>query len=217
MQSSKLVVAGIDEAGRGPLAGSVVACAAVFLPGHHILSLPKDLSLGRLRDSKRLSEKQREKYYSLFKKHPGVKWGIGRVSERIIDQINIHQATKLAMERSVQNLIHKLHYLHDRKDSAAGNNISLLIIDGNIAIDFPLPQRAVIHGDEKVAQCAAASIIAKVTRDRLMRTSHRLYPAYGFDRHKGYGTQFHRDILRKYGACPIHRKTFFPVSQMTNF
>src|SRR3989338_9599837 len=202
MQSSKRIVAGVDEVGRGPLAGPVLACAFIMLA---------KLSLAKLRDSKHLSQRQRNEWYKFFKQHPDVAWGIGRVSERVIDRINIYEATQLAMERAVKNLEQKLHtsklyrctLLRD-----STSHLKLLIIDGITKIKTTIPQQTVIKGDEQIALCAAASIVAKVTRDRLMLRYHARYPMYRFDRHKGYGTQFHLEMLKKHGPCAIHRRTF---------
>ena len=186
----KLVV-GIDEAGRGPLAGPVVACAFAMFQN------PKSkIQISNIKDSKKLSAKQREEIYKLLKENSDVEWGIGRVSERVIDKINILKATKLAMQRAVKNL--------EKKQS----RIDFLIIDGNFGIDLDISQKSIIKGDQKVFSCAAASIIAKVYRDRMMLRYHKKYPDYGFDRHKGYGTELHRDLINKKGLSKIHRKTF---------
>jgi len=193
-------VVGIDEAGRGPLAGPVIACA-ITIPEFPIsnFQFPKNV-----KDSKKLSAKKREEIYKLLKKNPDVKWGIGRVSEKIIDKINILQATKLAMRRAVKNLSKKgTGFL-----SAERNPVPFLLIDGNFGIDLDFPQKSIIKGDQKVFSCAAASIIAKVSRDRMMIKYHDKYPEYGFNRHKGYGTKLHREAIKKYGFCDIHRKTF---------
>ena len=194
MQSSKRIIAGIDEAGRGPLAGPVVASAVVIMPKFH-------LGFGKLRDSKHLSAKQREAYYLHFLHNPHVQWGVGKVSERVIDRINIYQATKLAMERAVLNLSKQVIP-------------NFLFIDGIMKITSTIPQRTVIRGDEKITLCAMASIIAKVTRDRLMLRYHKTYPEYGFDKHKGYGTELHRAMLKKHGPCHIHRRSFAPVKYL---
>ena len=180
------MIVGIDEAGRGPLAGPVVACA---------FCLSKNCSLP-VKDSKKLSAKQREKIYEMLKGNPNIEWGIGRVSEKVIDRINILEATKLAMRRAVRNL--------ERKCS----NADFLLIDGNFGINLNVPQKSIIKADEKVFSCAAASIVAKVTRDRIMLKYHKKYPDYRFDRHKGYGTELHRNLIKKRGFCDIHRKSF---------
>jgi len=182
-----------------------LACAFIMLA---------KLSLAKLRDSKHLSQRQRNEWYKFFKQHPDVAWGIGRVSERVIDRINIYEATQLAMERAVKNLEQKLHtsklyrctLLRD-----STSHLKLLIIDGITKIKTTIPQQTVIKGDEQIALCAAASIVAKVTRDRLMLRYHARYPMYQFDRHKGYGTQFHLEMLKKHGPCAIHRRTFAPM------
>jgi ribonuclease HII len=187
------MVAGIDEAGRGPLAGPVIACAITF-PQFLIFNF-KFLNIN---DSKKLSAKQREEIYEALKDNPDVEWGIGRVSEKVIDKINILNATKLAMKRAVQNL-------SGRTNSAKAD---FLLIDGNFGIKCPIPQKSIIKGDQKVFSVAAASIVAKVTRDRLMINYHKKYPEYCFDRHKGYPTKYHKDIIKNHGLCQIHRKTF---------
>jgi ribonuclease HII len=191
-------VACIDEAGRGPLAGPVVAAAVC-------LSLAKDslarlrMKFPRLRDSKKLSAKRREEIYTKVIHHPSIQWGIGIVSEKIIDQINIFQATRLAMEKAVADLQEK-------------TSVDFLIVDGNMKLrKVSTPQKAIVKGDEKVFSCALASIIAKVTRDRMMVHYHKKYPQYGFNKHKGYGTKLHISMLSRYGSCAIHRMSFHPV------
>ncbi|OGZ22863.1 MAG: ribonuclease HII [Candidatus Nealsonbacteria bacterium RIFCSPLOWO2_01_FULL_41_9] len=184
-------VAGLDEAGRGPLAGPVVAGAVCAKPG-----LPQI----KLRDSKQLSAKQREYFYKILTSHKGIRWGIGIVSEKIIDKINILEATKLAMAKAIKKL--KTDYL---------------ILDGNFKINSSVPQKSIIKGDQKVFSCAAASILAKVTRDRMMLKYHKKFPKYRFDLHKGYPTKIHIKMLKKYGPCNIHRESFGPVASLTNF
>ena len=186
------VIAGIDEAGRGPLAGPVVAAAVV-------IRNPK-FKIQNLRDSKKTTAKNREKIYKILKNSSQVKWGIGRVSQKVIDKINILQATKLAMKRAARNL-----------EKKAKKKTDFLLIDGNFGIDINIPQKSVIQGDEKIFLIKVASIIAKVTRDRSMLRYHRQYPKYRFDKHKGYGTKLHLKMLRKCGPCKLHRKTFNPV------
>ena len=186
----KLVV-GIDEAGRGPLAGPVVACAFA------ILQNPKSkIQISNIKDSKKLSAKQREEIYEVLKQDSNIEWGIGRVSERVIDKINILKATKLAMKRAVKNL--------EKKQA----KIDFLLIDGNFGIDLDISQKPIIKGDQKVFSVAAASIIAKVYRDRMMLRYDKKYPDYGFDKHKGYGTRLHRNLINKKGFSSIHRRTF---------
>ena len=187
-------VACLDEAGRGALAGPVVA-AAVFI------NSKLQFKIKNLRDSKKLTPRAREKFYKIFTTRPGIQWGIGRVSEKIIDKINILEATKLAMKRAVKKLNKKPDFL---------------ILDGNFKIDLPIPQKSIIKADEKVFSCSAASIIAKVTRDRIMERYHKKFPKYGFDKHKGYPTKLHLRRLKKYGPCKIHRMSFRPVKQILN-
>lgn len=185
-------VVGLDEVGRGPLAGPVVA-GAVCIKRGGLLPFAENI-----RDSKKLSAKQREGWYKFLTEQEEVKWGVGIISEKIIDQINILEATKLAMKRAIVNLKIAPDYL---------------LLDGNFLLeDLPISQKAVVRGDEKVISCAAASIVAKVTRDRLMQRYHQKFPQYGFDKHKGYGTKNHLVAIKKYGACPIHRQSFSPFS-----
>jgi ribonuclease HII len=201
-QGFKFVV-GLDEAGRGPLAGPVVAGAVLISPKL------------KIRDSKQLSAKQREEAYKIITKHPAFKWGIGIVSEKVIDKINILEATKLAMVKSVENLLSKSfgHKIDGRQESDQG---LFLLIDGNFKINasrlrqgFGEPkQKSIVRGDQKVISISAASIIAKVTRDRIMEKYDRKFPQYGFAKHKGYGTEFHRNKIKEIGFCKIHRKTF---------
>lgn len=183
-------VACLDEAGRGPLAGPVVACVVIS---------SSRLNLKHVRDSKKLSAKKRDEFYKILTKHPAIEWRIGQVSEKMIDKINILEATKLAMKRAVQKLNKKPDFL---------------ILDGKMALDLKIPQKSIIKADEKVFSCALASIIAKVSRDRLIKRYHKKYPRYGFDQHKGYPTKLHRKRLKKWGSCQIHRKTFKPVSEL---
>ncbi len=188
-------VAGLDEAGRGPLAGPVMAAAVMIRTKRKMQSVKLEFKakslLKEIKDSKKLSPKRRETLYKLLVKEPNIEWGIGRVSEKMIDKINILEATKLAMKKAVNNL-----------------KIDYLILDGNFKIDLDISQKSIKKGDSKVFSIAAASIIAKVTRDRIMKTYHKKYPEYGFDRHKGYATKFHRQALKKHGPCKIHRISF---------
>ena len=177
------LICGVDEAGRGPLAGPVCA-AAVILPEH--------LQIPGLTDSKKLTDKKRRELFPKIQEQ-AVAYGIGLASEAEIDEINILQATFLAMRRA-------LDQLRVRPE--------LALIDGNRETDFGLPVKTVVKGDSLSANIAAASILAKVTRDNLMVEMAKQYPEYGFDIHKGYGTKAHYDALRQYGPCPIHRKTF---------
>lgn len=185
------IVIGLDEAGRGPLAGPVVA-AAVMIKEPRIKGILKDV-----KDSKKLTSRKREEIFKALKQIPEVEWGIGRVSEKVIDRINILEATKLAMKRAVKNL--KL---------GTYNLKPYLIIDGNFPINLKTPQKSIIKADEKVLSCSLSSIVAKVTRDRMMLRYHKKYPEYCFDRHKGYPTRLHRQMLEKHNSSVIHRMTF---------
>lgn len=177
------VICGVDEAGRGPLAGPVCAAAVI---------LPKHLEIPGLTDSKKLSDKKRRELFSLIREQ-AVAYGIGFASEQEIDEINILQATFLAMKRA-------LAQLNGQADFA--------LIDGNRETDFGLPVKTVVKGDSLSANIAAASVLAKVSRDDVMLEKAKQYPAYGFDVHKGYGTRAHYAALEAYGPCPIHRTTF---------
>lgn len=200
-------VVGLDEAGRGPLAGPVTAAAVMIKMSKSnlkskILNLKSNFK--EIKDSKKLTAKKREEFYKILTNHSAIEWGIGKVSEKVIDKINILEATKLAMKRAIKNL--------EKKHRRA----SFLILDGNFKIDSPIPQKSIIKADEKVFSCACASILAKVYRDRIMRRYHKKYSQYGFAQHKGYPTKQHRKMLKKYGPCKIHRKTFKPVKSCKN-
>jgi len=197
-QGNKIVI-GLDEAGRGPLAGPVVA-GAVYIKKFPISGFSK------VRDSKMLSVGERENIYEKIIADKNIEWGVGIVSEKIIDKINILQASKLAMKKAVKNLENKIQCARPE---------CVLLIDGNFRIGTKYFEKPIIKADCKVVSCAAASIIAKVTRDRLMEKYHKKYPKYGFDRHKGYPTSLHYANLMQYGPCKIHRKTFYPVSSMS--
>ena len=177
------VVCGVDEAGRGPLAGPVCA-AAVILPPH--------LEIPGLDDSKKLSDKRRRELFPIIKEQ-AIAYGIGFASEAEIDEINILQATFLAMQRAI-----------DQLNGQAG----FALIDGNRQKDFGLPVMTVVKGDSRSANIAAASVLAKVSRDDLMLQMAETYPQYGFDVHKGYGTKAHYEALRNHGPSPIHRMSF---------
>ncbi len=177
------MICGVDEAGRGPLAGPVCA-AAVILPPH--------LELPGLNDSKKLTDKKRRELFPMIKEQ-AIAYGIGFASEAEIDQLNILQATYLAMQRAIDALEDKAEFA---------------LIDGNRSKDFGLPLKTVIKGDSLSASIAAASVLAKVSRDDVMLEMAEKYPQYGFEVHKGYGTKAHYEALRQYGASPIHRATF---------
>lgn len=183
-------IVGVDEAGRGPLAGSVVA-AAVKLKKY-------SEELQEINDSKKLSEKKREKLFDIIMENFEV--GIGVANSNEIDEVNILNATFLAMRRALEDL---------KKSVKINEESTLILVDGNFKIrEYSGKQEAVIKGDAKSLSIAAASIIAKVTRDRMLVEEDKNYPEYGFAKHKGYGTKAHREALLKYGACPIHRKSF---------
>ena len=183
------LVIGVDEAGRGPLAGPVVA-GAVALKTVHFRN--------RIDDSKKLSALQREKaFVELMDKSV---FGIGIIDEKIIDRINILEATRLAMDEAVRVLIDK--FKHRRK-----KNIHVLV-DGNVKLNINLPFTNIIKGDSKSKSIASASILAKVTRDRIMCSYDKVYPQYGFLQHKGYPTKRHKDALKRFGPSIIHRKSF---------
>lgn len=183
IESGYPLVCGVDEAGRGPLCGPVVAAAVI---------LPVGLVIEGLNDSKKLTEKKREALYDVICKE-AVAYSIAYGTVEEINELNILEATLLAMRRSIDGLSRKADYA---------------LIDGNINRDFQLPARAVIHGDAISPSIAAASILAKVTRDRLCIELDREYPQYGIAKHKGYGTKMHCDALRTHGPSPIHRTLF---------
>jgi ribonuclease HII len=178
-------VAGIDEAGRGPLAGPVVASAVI---------LSREVKIEGLKDSKQLSAKQRETLFDQI--YSSAQVAVSWVDERQIDALNILQATRLAMKKAVESLKTRPHFL---------------LIDGPIRLDLSIRARSIIDGDTLSASIAAASIVAKVTRDRLMVKYHEQYPNYGFDQHKGYPTSLHVERLKQFGPSPIHRLSFGPV------
>ena len=177
------VICGVDEAGRGPLAGPVCAAAVI---------LPKGLEIPGLTDSKKLTDKKRRELFPVIQEQ-ALAYGIGFATEQEIDEINILQATFLAMQRALDKLTVKP---------------DLALIDGNREKDFGLPVKTVVKGDSLSANIAAASILAKVTRDNLMQEMAETYPQYAFEIHKGYGTKAHYAALREHGACPIHRMSF---------
>ena len=182
------VIAGVDEAGRGPLAGPVVAGAVV---------LPVTCDYTIFQDSKKLSPEKRDHLFELIQKQK-ILFGVGICSPEEIDEINILRASLLAMQRAVKDLSCQADYL---------------LIDGTFTIDMDLPQEALIKGEDKSASIAAASIVAKVTRDLLMLEYDVQYPRYHFARHKGYPTKLHKSLIAEHGICPIHRRTFKGVKE----
>jgi ribonuclease HII len=190
-QQGLTLLAGVDEAGRGPLAGPVVA-AAVCLPAHWFAQgLPADLE--GLNDSKQLTKDQRERFFACLMALPEVRHAVAQVEADRIDEINILQATHLAMNRALGQLAPPPQHV---------------LVDGRPVGSFQLPQTAIIKGDSLSYSIAAASVLAKVTRDRQMLDYDRLYPLYGFAEHKGYGTPRHLAALARHGPCPIHRRSF---------
>ena len=178
------LVCGVDEAGRGPLAGPVCAAAVI---------LPRDLEIEGLNDSKKLSDKRRRALYEVITEQ-ALAYGIAMVDEKVIDEINILQATFLAMRQAVEQLSEKP---------------ALALVDGNREPDFgEIPVKTIVKGDSLSANIAAASVLAKVTRDNWMMEAAEKYPGYGFEIHKGYGTKAHYAALEKLGPCPIHRRSF---------
>ena len=190
------IIAGIDEAGRGPLAGPVVAAAVVFDNNGVVI---KELIKSGVRDSKTLSFKKKEFLYDMITENCNG-WSVGIVSEKVIDKINILEASLLAMRISVEKLSIEPDFL---------------LIDGNQTIEnYPADQTAVPSADQNIFSVSAASIIAKVTRDRILIDLDRIYPEYGFAQHKGYGTKLHMEMLAKMGPCEIHRRSFAPVKKL---
>lgn len=176
-------VAGVDEAGRGPLAGPVVAAAVMF---------PTDVWIPGVDDSKRLSPSKREELFSEIRDH-AISLGVGIVDRSVIDAINIREASLIAMKSALSQLKPQPEYV---------------LVDGNYFRSSSVPFETIVHGDAKVFSIAAASIAAKVIRDRLMQDLHLRYPEYGFDRHKGYATKQHIEAIQVFGRCDIHRQSF---------
>ena len=184
-------IGGVDEVGRGPLIGPVVACCCV---------LPKGFELVGLNDSKKLTEKKREEYYEYLVKN--TIYGLGIIDADKIDEVNIYEATKLAMYEAIQNV---------RKQV----NLEYVLIDA-MPLELDIPTNSIIKGDAKSISIAAASVIAKVTRDRMMIELDKEYPMYGYAKHKGYPTKAHIDAIHKYGLIDGYRKTYGPVKEMIN-
>ena len=177
-------ICGIDEAGRGPLAGPVVVASVI---------MPRDSMIEGVNDSKKISEKKREKLYDLILEE-AISYGVGIIDQNEIDEINILNATKKGLTKSINELKIKP---------------DLILVDALTHIDTNgIPYESIIKGDAKSYSIAAASIIAKVTRDRIMREWDKIYPQYGFEKHKGYGTAAHISAIKEYGLCPLHRKSF---------
>lgn len=190
-EQGHLIIAGVDEAGVGPLAGPVCVGAVI---------LPDGFRHKRLNDSKQLNEKLREEIYAELTALDRLVWSVAIADVTEIDRINILQATRAAMRRAVTALVPRPH---------------AALIDGRPVPDFPVPCRALVKGDSLSLSIAAASVIAKVTRDRIMLDAAQKHPEYGFEKHKGYGTPGHLAALRRHGPCPLHRRSFTPVSQLS--
>lgn len=199
-------IIGCDEVGRGSLAGPVVACATIF-DCARLTTIDQDL-LKQVKDSKLLTAQKREELSRIIKQH--AVWSIGVVSQNIIDKINIHNATLLAMRKAVERLFINPSVPMNRNISPSlGENNIVIAIDGQFTIpDLDIEQEAIVGGDNKVLSIAAASIVAKVYRDNLMRDFHAQYPIYNFFQHKGYGTLFHRQMIIEHGLSPLHRLSF---------
>ena len=192
-QKGLTIVAGVDEAGRGPLAGPVVAAAVVLPCGWSETGL--DGRLRGLNDSKQLTEAQREDYYSVLTSHPEIRFAVADAEVEVIDRINILQATHRAMNQALAQLQPPPEHV---------------LVDGQPVKSMRFPHTALVKGDARSYSIAGASVLAKVTRDRLMREFDRLYPGYGFAEHKGYGTPKHLAAIHALGPCPIHRRSFAP-------
>lgn len=190
---SLIWICGVDEAGRGPLVGSVVAGAVVLDPNNPIEGL---------KDSKKLTAARREYLYEQIMEKAKA-WGVGEASPHEIDQINILQATMLAMRRAIEDLTTRLGTWPDKA-----------LIDGNRCPELPIAAEAIVKGDAKEPAISAASIVAKVTRDRQMMSLHERHPEYGFAQHMGYPTEAHFAALKQYGACDQHRRSFSPVRKV---
>lgn len=199
-QNNHTLVAGTDEAGRGPLAGPVVS-GAVIIDRDAIHRLAED-TLEGLTDSKKLTEKKREHFFTILSEHPSIHTGVGILNPADIDRMNILEASRQSMRDAIIDL---------------NPSPDFILVDGLAVPDLPAPSNPIVKGDSKSLSIAAASIIAKVTRDRIMLEYADQYPEYGFHRHKGYGTKAHLEALREHGPCPIHRRSFKPVREQYLF
>lgn len=186
------VIAGVDEVGRGPLIGNVVAACVV---------LPVDFKLDGLTDSKKLSEKKRDEYYEIICKE-ALAIGVGRVSEKVIDEVNIYQATKMAMTMAIKEANERMAIEH-------------VLIDA-MPMDIDIPTTSIVKGDAKSISIAAASVVAKVIRDREMYELDKIYPMYDLAKNKGYGTKKHLEAIEEYGITKYHRLTYAPVTRFKN-
>ncbi len=189
-------VAGVDEAGRGPLAGPVTAAAVILPPTWAVIGLPSNLT--GLNDSKQLTLEQRERFYTVIVSHPEVRFAISSVDSGIVDHLNILRATHRAMNQALAQLNPPAEHV---------------LVDGLRVKSLRWPQTPLVKGDARSYSIAAASVLAKVTRDRLMHDFHQQWPQYGFAEHKGYGTPQHLAAIEQHGPCPIHRRSFAPIRQ----
>ncbi len=194
-QKSLKAIAGIDEAGRGPLAGPVVVACAL---------MPRDSMIEGVNDSKKIAEKKREKLYEQITEE-AISYGVGIINQKEIDEINILQATKKGLTIAIKEMEEKLK----QKPELKIEKPDAILVDALTKIDTDgIPYKSIIHGDAISYSISCASIIAKVTRDRIMRQWDEVYPEYGFAKHKGYGTAMHIEAIKKYGLCPLHRISF---------
>lgn len=200
-------ILGVDEAGRGPLAGPVVAAAVRYRSASFVVPRGHEHAFRHIRDSKMLSEHQRERAFQWIEEHFDV--GVGIVDALTIDRVNILQATFLAMRRATEGVCERYASAQDK----SAKKTLLILVDGNREVPgLSVSQKTIVKGDSLSILIAAASIVAKVTRDRMMCEYDREYPGYGFARHKGYGTAAHLLALRRLGPCPIHRRSCAPVA-----
>jgi ribonuclease HII len=208
-------VLGIDEAGRGPLAGPVVASVATLKDFSNLDLTDKKWNF--IRDSKTLSEKQREAMFDFIHEHFYV--GVGICDHKTVDRINVLEASFLAMKKAVVELKSKMKNKNEKlqcKNQNFSEAKCIILVDGNKIIpSLSMEQLAIVSGDRLVKSIAVASIIAKVTRDRIICEADKIYPQYGFSKNKGYGTKMHMEALKKHGACPIHRQSFEPMKSWT--
>jgi ribonuclease HII len=194
-------IIGVDEVGMACLAGPVVVCALAVSPDFYTHRYPR---IARMRDSKALRPHQREQFAKQLQNIPGLRWRIAVCGPEVIDRINIYQASRVAMRDAIKGL----------QQAQDNQNNQIVLVDGNKIIrGLDLPQQAIVKGDRKVWAIAAASILAKVHRDRLMTEYAKDFPGYGFEIHKGYPTSFHRHTLAERGPCPLHRRSFNGVDE----
>ena len=194
-QNHLTAIAGIDEAGRGPLAGPVVVACCI---------MPRESMIEGVNDSKKIAEKKREKLYELITEE-AISYGVGIIGQNEIDEINILQATKKGLTMAIKDMEEKLK----EKPELGIAKPDAILVDALTKIDTDgIPYKSIVHGDAISYSISCASIIAKVTRDRIMRQWNEVYPQYGFEKHKGYGTAAHIQAIKEYGLCPLHRRSF---------